>query len=164
MEIEDVDETFFNSLINTNLMGAFWGCKTAAHCMKNDGGGAIINISSIAGKRGSANNSVYCASKFGMNGLTQSLAKELGLLGISVNAICPVLIRTSGLMEALADKNSPAKGNPDKFMSDFINANSANGKLPTGKDVGELAVFLASDENRSITGQCINVDCGVFPQ
>lgn len=63
-------------------------------------GGSIINISSIAGKRGSANNSAYCASKFGMNGLTQALAKEVGARGVRVNALCPVLIPTNGLIEA----------------------------------------------------------------
>ena len=56
----------------------------------------IINVSSLAGKRGSGNNSAYVASKFGMNGLTQSLAKELGPKNIRVNAVCPVLIATEG--------------------------------------------------------------------
>ena len=127
-------------------------------------GASIINISSIAGKRGSANNSAYCSSKFGVNGLTQSLAKELGPRGIRVNALCPVLIKTEGLSEALLEKYSPAKLDPDKFISDFARDNAALKRLPTGKEVGDMAVFLASDNASAITGQCINVDCGVFPQ
>ena len=99
--IDEIDEAFFDELMGINLKGAFWGCKAAAQCMTGEGG-SIINISSIAGKRGSANNAMYCATKFGMNGLTQSLAKELGPRGIRVNALCPVLIKTTGLMEALA--------------------------------------------------------------
>ena len=129
-----------------------------------DKGGSIVNISSIAGKRGSANNATYCATKFGMNGLTQSLAKELGPRGIRVNSLCPVLIKTAGLMGALASSHSPAKGDPEDFLNAFKKANSATGALPNGHDVGSISVFLSSSENSAITGQCINVDCGVFPQ
>ena len=161
--INKIDEAFFDELMGINLKGAFWGCKAAAQHMTGTGG-SIINISSIAGKRGSANNSMYCATKFGMNGLTQSLAKELGPCGIRVNAICPVLIKTTGLMRALSTPHSPAVGDPDGFLSRFQTVNSATGSLPSGSDVGSLAVYLSSPENSAITGQCINVDCGVFPQ
>ena len=113
--INEIDEAFFDELMGINLKGAFWGCKAAAQHM-TDAGGSIINISSIAGKRGSINNAMYCATKFGMNGLTQSLAKELGPRGIRVNALCPVLIKTNGLMEALAKPHSPADGDPDGFF------------------------------------------------
>lgn len=161
--VKKVTENFFNNLVDVNLKGALWGCKAAANSMAKTGG-AIINISSIAGKRGSANNSIYCATKFGLNGLTQALAKELGSDGITVNAICPVLVKTDGLMKALSQEYSPGKGNPELFLAEFANVNSATGQLPKGIDVGKLAVYLASPDNSSITGQCINVDCGVFPQ
>ena len=127
-------------------------------------GGSIINISSIAGKRGSARNAMYCSTKFGMNGLSQSLAKELGPKGIRVNALCPVLIKTDGLMDALMSVHSPAKGDPLTFLDNFRKANSATGALPTGQDVGDMALYLASSQAHAITGQCINIDCGVFPQ
>jgi 3-oxoacyl-[acyl-carrier protein] reductase/meso-butanediol dehydrogenase/(S,S)-butanediol dehydrogenase/diacetyl reductase len=161
--IGDITEDFFDELMGINLKGAFWGCKSAAEHMSHQGG-SIVNISSIAGKRGSAKNAMYCATKFGMNGLTQSLAKELGPKGIRVNALCPVLIRTNGLMKALETEHSPANGDPEGFLANFLKANSATGNLPTGQDVGDMAVYLTSAENRAITGQCINVDCGVFPQ
>ncbi|MCE2517069.1 MAG: SDR family oxidoreductase [Alphaproteobacteria bacterium] len=161
--IGEINDEFFDELMGINLKGAFWGCKAAAEHMAPDGGG-IVNISSIAGKRGSAKNAMYCATKFGMNGLTQSLAKELGPQGIRVNALCPVLIKTDGLMEALMTDHSPANGDPELFLAYFLKANSATGTLPTGKDVGDMAVYLAAKENHAITGQCINVDCGVFPQ
>lgn len=160
--IDEISEDFFDELMSINLKGAFWGCKAAAAYMPK--GGAIINISSIAGKRGSAKNSMYCATKFGMNGLTQSLAKELGQQGIRVNALCPVLIKTEGLMEALMTDHAPANGDPESFLLNFLAANSAIGTLPEGKDVGDMAVYLAAAENRAVTGQCINIDCGVFPQ
>lgn len=160
--IEKIDDAFFENMIATNLKGAFWGCKAAASVMS--AGATIINISSIAGKRGSSNNSLYCASKFGMNGLTQSLSKELGPRGIRVNALCPVLIATEGLVEALNQENSPAKGDPLEFIFKFANENAALKRLPTGKEVGDMCVFLDSNSASAITGQCINVDCGVFPQ
>lgn len=161
--ISAIDEVFFNDLMDINLKGAFWGCKAAARGMKKNGG-SIINISSLAGKRGSANNSMYCATKFGMNGLTQSLAKELGPSGISVNALCPVLVKTDGLLEALKENFSPANGEPDQFLENFRSSNSALGGLPSGDDVSQMALFLASEKNKAVTGQCINIDCGVFPQ
>ena len=161
--IGDIDEKFFDELMGINLKGAFWGCKAASEHLATTGG-SIVNISSIAGKRGSANNAMYCATKFGMNGLTQSLAKELGPKNIRVNAICPVLIATDGLINALREPYSPANGDPTKFLEEFIKAHSATGFLPTGEDIGSMAVYLSSPENVAITGQCINVDCGVFPQ
>lgn len=160
--IEKIDESFFERIINTNLKSAFWGCKAAITTMK--AGASIINISSIAGKRGSSNNSMYVASKFAMNGLTQSLAKELGLKGIRVNGLCPVLILTDGLKDALMEEYSPAKGNPEQFIADFTKGNSALGRMPTSKEVGDMCVLLSSEMASAITGQNINVDCGVFPQ
>jgi len=161
--IEEINEEFWDKMIDTNLKGTFWGCKAAASVMKS--GGTIINISSLAGKRGSANNSIYCASKFGVNGLTQALAKELGNCGIRVNAVCPVYIKTSGLFEALKDNQSPAAGEDiEKYLADFAKSNAALKRLPTGKEVAEICLYFASDKSSGITGQCINVDCGVLPQ
>jgi len=161
--IAEIDETFFEKLININLRGYFWGCKAASQVMQS--GATIINISSIAGKRGTANNSMYCATKFGVNGLTQALAKELGDRNIRVNALCPVLIATNGLLDALKEKYAPAhNGDPVQFIKNFTDSNAALKRMPTGKEVGEMCVFLASERSSAITGQCINVDCGVFPQ
>ena len=160
--IENIDSDFLDNILSTNLKGAFWGCKAAASIMSE--GSSIINISSIAGKRGSSNNSAYVASKFGLNGLTQSLAKELGPKGIRVNALCPVLVPTDGLIEALKDPLSPAKGEPEKFIANFTTANAALGRLPTGEEIAAMCVMFVSDKASAITGQCVNVDCGVFPQ
>ena len=160
--IDAIDESFLDEMINTNLKGAFWGCKAAAASMVE--GGSIINISSLASKRGSANNSAYCASKFGMNGLTQALAKELGARGIRVNAVCPVLVPTDGLIEALKSPFAPAKGDPNGFITRFAADNAALKRLPTDDEVAAMCLFLASEAASAITGQCINVDCGVFPQ
>ena len=161
--ISEIDLSFWEKMIDTNLKGTFWGCKIAADTMSK--GGCIINISSLAGKRGSANNSAYCASKFGVNGLTQALAKELGPKGIRVNAVCPVYVETAGLLDALKDSRSPTRGQDiSTFLADFARDNAALQQLPRAVEVAELCVFLASSKASAITGQCINVDCGVLPQ
>lgn len=160
--IEAIDQNFLNDIFATNLMGAFWGCKAAISKMSN--GGSIINISSIAGKRGSANNSAYVASKFGMNGLTQALAKEVGHKNIRVNGVCPVLIPTNGLLEALKSPYAPAQNAGIEFITKFSQDQTALKRLPTGEEVAAMCLFLASDAASAITGQNINVDCGVFPQ
>lgn len=158
-----VDEEFWQKMIDTNLKGVFFGCQAAGALLKE--GGCIVNISSLASKRGSANNSVYCASKFGVNGITQALAKEWGKRGIRVNAVCPVYVRTSGLLEALEEVDAPPGGKDvETYLEEFAATNSALGRVPTGEEVGNVCIFLASPAAAAITGQCINVDCGVLPQ
>ncbi len=160
--ISKIDINFLDKLIRTNLYSAFWGCKASESSLTKNG--SIINISSIAGKRGSTNNSVYVSTKFAMNGLTQSLAKELGHKNIRVNAICPVLIKTEGLIEALKDEYAPGHKDVDKFLDEFKVKQTALNRLPTIDEVAEMVLFLGSEKASAITGQCINIDCGVFPQ
>lgn len=160
--IGNIDESFLEEMLAVNLKSVFWGCKQASKYLNSRG--SIINISSLAARRGTPNNSAYCAAKFGVTGLTQSMAKELGSKGIRVNAICPVLIDTPGLMSALEGLESPAKGEPVEFLKTFTLGQSALDRLPTGNDVADMALFLASEAARSITGQSIHVDCGVLPQ
>ncbi|MCD4781625.1 MAG: SDR family oxidoreductase [Candidatus Omnitrophica bacterium] len=160
--IHEFDAVFWDKMMDTNLKGTMWGCKTAAEYLST--GGVIINISSLAGKRGSANNSAYCASKFGVTGLTQALAKELGQQGVRVNAICPVYVETEGLLRALRDKRSPAKGKSIKiYFQRFKESQSALQRLPKGEEVAQTCLFFASDASSAITGQSLNVDCGVLP-
>ena len=161
--VKNVDEKFWNEMINVNLKGTFWGCKVAAEHLSTEG--SIINVSSLAGKRGSANNAIYCATKFGVNGITQALAKELGPKGIRVNAVCPVYVKTPGLLEALDNPNAPPKGQDTaKYLKEFGESNAALERLPRGNEIANLCLYLASSKASAITGQCINVDCGVLPQ
>jgi NAD(P)-dependent dehydrogenase (short-subunit alcohol dehydrogenase family) len=160
--IGNIDEEFLSNILDTNLKGVFWGCKSALAQML--AGANIVNVSSIAGKRGSSNNSAYCSSKFGVNAITQSLAKEVGKQNIRVNAVCPVIVPTEGLIGALDEPESPAYGNIDGFIDNFRKTQAALPELPTGEEIGKACLFLASDDASAVTGQCINVDCGVFPQ
>lgn len=159
----EIDEAFWQDMLDTNLKSVFFASQAALPHMRR--GGSIINISSLAGKRGSANNSVYCATKFGVNAITQSLAKELGPVGIRVNAVCPVYVTTDGLADALNKVNSPTNGQDmNTYLANFASTQTALGVLPTAEQVASTCLFLASFAAGAITGQCLNVDCGVLPQ
>ena len=161
--VEEIDEAFAQEVIETSFLGSLWGCACAAETMA--AGGCIVNVSSLAGKRGSANNSVYCAAKFAVNGMTQALAKELGPRGIRVNAVCPVYVETEHLLASLAEPESPARGQSiDAYLSTFATTQAALGRLPTREEVAEAIYFLSSPAASAITGQCLNIDCGVLPQ
>lgn len=161
--ISKVDEFFFNSMMSLNV--ASYVAITKGLIDKIKPGASVVNVSSMAAKRGTANNSVYCATKFAVGGLTQSWAKEFGPNGVRVNAICPVLVRSEGLDYAITRPEAPAhEVGIEKFLEGFIASQAALGRLPSAEDVANFCYFLTSDEARSISGQSINLDCGVFPQ
>lgn len=161
--ITKINKSFLDNMFYTNIYSCLFLTKKIVPYFRKRKFGNIINISSLAGKRGTANNSIYCATKFGMNGITQALSKELGCFNIRVNGVCPVLINTPGLSQAMNKNDSPLYNNKN-FYNKFIKEETALKKLPTAEDVSDLVFFLTCKESSSITGQSINVDCGVLPQ
>lgn len=160
--LHEIDESFVTEIVDTNLLGTLWGSQAAASYLSQ--GGTILNISSLAGKRGSANNTAYCAGKFAVTGITQSLAKELGPRGIRVNAVCPVYVQTPTILQSLEEAASPAGGQTvSDYLGDFAKSQTALKRLPTEQEVADLVFYLASDKASAITGQSIHVDCGVLP-
>lgn len=159
----NITDEFWSLLLDTNLKGAMWGCKAASEHL--GAGGVIVNVASLAGKRGSVNNSVYVSSKFGLVGLTQALAKELGPRGVRVNSICPVYVSTESLLSNLSGEH-PDVGDkdPSEFLAEWGKKNAALKRLPTARECGDFCVYLASEQASAITGQNMNIDCGVLPQ
>ena len=161
--LEDIEVKFLDRMMDVNLKGMFWSIQAALPYLK--AGAGIVNIASLAGKRGSAHNSAYCAAKFGVVGLTQALAKELGPRGIRVNAVFPVYVPTDGVLKALREPSSPAGGkNVSAYLQQFTLDQTALKRLPTPKEVAQVCLFLASGAASAVTGQSLNVDCGVLPQ
>lgn len=146
----EVTETQWDKIMSVNLKGAFLCCKEATTYMLKQKSGKIINIASIAGKRGGGllGNTAYAASKSGVIGLTKGLARELGPFGINVNAITPGYIETE-MTQAL----SPEKR---EWVINSIPLRKA-GK-PT--DIGKAVLFLASSLSDFISGEIMDVDGG----
>lgn len=152
-------EEHWKQIIDVNLNGVFYCAKYVARQMlkqkdksnPNKIRGKIINMSSVEGKQGTVNLSAYCATKFGVIGITQTLAKELAQNKILVNAICPGAVKTP-LMGPLADA---VMGN----LGGEIGMKPLLDRPATPEDIANMALFLASDESNYITGQSFNV-CG----
>jgi NAD(P)-dependent dehydrogenase (short-subunit alcohol dehydrogenase family) len=144
--LEDVQEEMFDRAIDVSLKSAFWGTKHAIPHMKVNGGGAIVNFSSMAGLMPSPNASVYSAAKAGVAQLTRSTALDYGRFNIRANAICPGMIETEGMgAEAL------------RYAPHYRTA-CPMGRAGKAEDAGELAAFLASDRASYISGVAIPLD------
>lgn len=157
--VETLEEADWDRMMNINAKGVFLCCKAALQHLRKQGGGAIINVSSIAGKKGNPTMSAYNASKFAVIGFTQSLALEVAKENITVNAICPGIIRT-----AMWDYLAELFRRPDETLEESwqrsVAATIPQGRAQTPEDIGELAVYIASAPN--LTGQSINIDGGIM--
>jgi len=152
---EEWDETF-----NVNLKGAFLCCRAVVPVMMKQGGGKIINIASMTGKRPLPMRTPYCATKMGMIGFTRSLASELGKFDINVNAICPGAVEGPRIEMVIRNAAKAENVTEEEVRKRFLSA-SPLGRMVSAEDVARLAVFLASDDSENMTGQDINVTAGV---
>jgi len=145
-----VKEEEWDSVIGTNLKGAFMCSQQAVKGMMRNGKGCIINISSIVGIRGNSGQCAYSASKAGLIGFTKSAAKELGEFNIRVNAIAPGVIDTEMISHL-----KPEKIESFKFQTPLK-------RIGSPEEIAKTALFLASDDSSFITGQVISVDGGLI--
>jgi 3-oxoacyl-[acyl-carrier protein] reductase len=146
--VTKVTDERFDAVIQTNLAGPVYLVRAVVPYMKEQGGGAILNLLSWSGMRGNVGQAAYSASKAGLHGLTLSLAKELGKFGIRVNGLSPAVPTDMGAqmspeLQEKARKRLAIKidGHPD--------------------DVAEGALFLVSERSRFTTGQVLHVDGGL---
>ena len=146
----DGDDALWHAIIAANLHGTYYCCKAAMPLLP-DGSGRIINVASVLGLRGMADQTAYCAAKHGVVGLTRSLALALAPRGITVNAICPGWVDT-----AMAHQ---------RFEELGITPEAAAAAIPTGRivmaeEVADAVAWLLRPEARSITGHALPIDGG----
>lgn len=140
--------TQWDDVLDTNLKAAFNGTKFVLRSMMKNRFGRVINITSIVGLQGNAGQGNYAASKAGLIGFSQSIAKEVGKRGITVNCIAPGWIDTEMTEEI-----------PENKKTELLE-NIPIGKIGSANDIAYTALFLATNESKYITGQTITVDGG----
>ncbi|MDI6634225.1 SDR family NAD(P)-dependent oxidoreductase [Pantoea dispersa] len=146
-----VSEENFDAVMTLNLRATFFLSQRVARRMRDEGrAGSIIHLSSQMGHVGGPERSVYCASKFALEGLTRTMALELGKAGIRVNTLCPTFIETDLSRQALRD---------EEFRR-YVMSNIKLPRLGRVEDVMGPVVFLASDAAAMITGSALMVDGG----
>jgi meso-butanediol dehydrogenase/(S,S)-butanediol dehydrogenase/diacetyl reductase len=160
--LAELTEREWDLVLDVNTKGVFLCCQAAARHMVQQGSGRLINTASGQARQGFVYTPHYAASKFGVVGITQSLAKELAPSGITVNAFCPGIIETD--MWAYNDSAwGKLLGNykPGELMAEWVRGIPMK-RAGTAADVAGLVTFLASDDAAYITGQTINVDGGLI--
>lgn len=153
----DITDPDWDRLLNVNLRGVLIVTQRVLPSMLERRSGRIINISSMAGKEGLPNLACYCATKFGVIGLTQSLAREVADRDVTVNAVCPGVVRTplwdnpdTGILRDLDGENG---------WQSFL-AGIPLGRPQSAEDIGHACAYLASDAAANITGEALNVSGG----
>ncbi|GCF94961.1 SDR family oxidoreductase [Enterococcus florum] len=149
-------EALWDLTMNVNLKATFLCCQTAITRMLKHGGGQILNMSSLSGKKASSWQTVYCASKFGVQGLTQSIAKEFADQHIRVNSICPGIVYTE-MWEKLKHQYAKKRDLDPEEVMDYFKSNIPMHRLVDLQDVIHAAVFLLTDQSSYLTGQSINL-------
>ncbi len=146
--------------IETNLTSAMVASSSVIKEMVAQKWGRVINISSISGKAGEAYGAAYSASKFGLIGLTQSMALEVARFGVTVNAVCPGWVATDMAFGQINDPQWCALNNIEPADSlDIARLSVPQERFIEPSEVASLVVYLATEEARGITGQAINI-CG----
>lgn len=160
--LEDLSLDEFNKVLAVNTTAVFLCCREAAPLLKASKHGVMLNASSGQGRQGFIFTPHYAASKFGVIGLTQSLAKELAPSGVRVNSYCPGIVKTE--MWEYNDREWGSRlgdYKPGELIQEWIDGIPL--KRPAeASDVANLLLFLASDAGSYITGQAINIDGGMF--
>jgi NAD(P)-dependent dehydrogenase (short-subunit alcohol dehydrogenase family) len=158
--VEEIAPAEWRRCIDICLTGQFLCAHFAVPMLKAAGGGAIVNISSAAGRFGYAYRTPYSSAKWGVVGFTQSLAKELGPANIRANAILPGIIEGPRMEGVIAARAKQTGVSHDEMKMEYLSRISLRRMTPP-EDVGDMAAFLISDAGRNLSGQCFPVDGNV---
>lgn len=156
--MEEPDDTRWHDVLNTNLTGMYLVTKEALRHMPDNGGGRIINMSSVLGRFGVPGYTAYCTTKHGTIGFTRALALEVVNRGITVNAICPGWVDTEMAEKGINESAAFQGITPEQFKEQAVAAVPIK-RFLEADEVAELVSYIASDLARGITGQAINI-CG----
>ena len=159
--IEEIREDVIDKVYNINVKGVIWGIQAAVDAFKKEGhGGKIINACSQAGHVGNPELAVYSSSKFAVRGLTQTAARDLAHLGITVNGYCPGIVKTP--MWAEIDRQvSEAAGKPLGYGTQEFAKRITLGRLTEPEDVAACVSYLAGPDSNYMTGQSLLIDGGM---
>jgi NAD(P)-dependent dehydrogenase (short-subunit alcohol dehydrogenase family) len=157
--VQSVDPAAWDRTLQINLRTPFLLCRAIAPSMIERKFGKIVNMSSIAGKMAYPMRSPYAASKWGLVGLTLTLAQELGPYNVHVNAICPGPTRTE-MIESVISARARAMGIDVEAMSEEYIRATALKRMVLPEEVAELVLFLCSPQSNAITGQAIDISAG----
>jgi NAD(P)-dependent dehydrogenase (short-subunit alcohol dehydrogenase family) len=149
----------WDNVLETNLTGPFLCARECLRYMMRRRHGQIINISSMAGRMAYPLRAAYCASKWGLIGLTLTLAREAGSSNVRVNAICPGPVE-GPTMESVIIRRARALGISVENMRQQYIKPTALGRMVSASDVSDAVLFLCSEAARSVTGQVIDVSAG----
>ena len=158
--VDDISPADWRRCIDICLTGQFLCARRAVPLMKEAGGGAMVNMSSAAGKHGYAFRTPYSAAKFGVIGFTQSLAKELGPHNIRVNAILPGIVEGPRIEGVIRDRAAVTGVSYEAMRDQYLNRISLR-RMVTAGEVAETIAFLLSDAGLNISGQSLCVDGNV---
>jgi NAD(P)-dependent dehydrogenase (short-subunit alcohol dehydrogenase family) len=159
-ELDQVTEEDWDRTLDVNLKGAFLTTQAAMPHLRESGRGRVVMISSDAGQRGFAALAPYTASKFGLNGLMESVAAEVAGDNVTVNTLCPVGCPTTGMgQEVLAEKIKLTGDSPQDIMARAAATNPL-GRNVLETDVADAVLFLVSEHSSFITGVALDVDGG----
>jgi NAD(P)-dependent dehydrogenase (short-subunit alcohol dehydrogenase family) len=155
--VEEIDADAWRRCIDVCLTGQFLCARSAVPMLKAAGGGAIVNMSSAAGKHGYAYRTPYSAAKFGVIGLTQSLAKELGPHNIRVNAILPGLVEGPRIESVIRHRAETTGVTLAEMRKEYLGKVSLR-SMVSAQDVAAATAFLLSDAGKMLSGQSLGVD------
>ncbi|SFN07690.1 NAD(P)-dependent dehydrogenase, short-chain alcohol dehydrogenase family [Algoriella xinjiangensis] len=150
-ELADTNSDDLKQMLDTNVMGVYYGMKYAIKAMLKTGGGTVVNLASIAGINGLYATAQYNASKHAVVGLTKGAAIDYATQGIRINAVAPGAIKTSVFQSAL---------DAGTYTEESIASIHPMNKLGEVEDIAKAIYFLASDENTFMTGTILNIDGG----